>query len=132
MIKQAGLGTQRGMASPAAQSEHCRELGLRVEDVPIADGPLSTEEWLVLITYVGTIGLVLKGARRDVNQPRCWKVDRPTTHPTQLFCHDRPAASLWGTMEGPGAGTTVVDGEDGFLPGLWAALPCRVVCGIWS
>jgi len=42
--------------------DYCSALGLRVEDVPIAQGPLSAEEWLVLITYFGVIGLILKGA----------------------------------------------------------------------
>ncbi len=40
--------------------DYCSALGLRVEDVPIAQGPLSAEEWLVLITYFGVIGLILK------------------------------------------------------------------------
>lgn len=49
------------MASTSTADDYCANLGLRVEDVPVARGALSWQEWLVLSTYVGTISLILKG-----------------------------------------------------------------------
>lgn len=66
-LRRAKLRTLMPWAAAGEGDDFCSGLGFKASDMPVAQGGLSGGEWLLLLTYVMSIGLILKGAWVDVS-----------------------------------------------------------------